>query len=192
MALPSYSSDEDFLGSLGISHDEVDLMADADTHASMTSIFAQIDSRIKLDVAESSVAGIPLEIFNQNSPAGPSRLAGPSRAPRAILEAIGPLHPDLASLRLPYNISYFVPNSPPTLREVSLDNVERETLLSENINEIKPDTSLIKRIHKRFNINLYFPLYGFQVPDELVNQMMELILGMQQELAAAVNPYPKT
>ncbi|KDP20253.1 hypothetical protein JCGZ_08851 [Jatropha curcas] len=41
MALPSYSSDEDFLGSLGISLDEVDLMADADIHASMTGIFAQ-------------------------------------------------------------------------------------------------------------------------------------------------------
>ncbi|KDP21954.1 hypothetical protein JCGZ_03122 [Jatropha curcas] len=69
MALPSYSSDEDFLGSLGISLDEVDLMADADSHASMTGIFAQ-DSRIKLDVAESSVAGISLEIFGQNSPVG--------------------------------------------------------------------------------------------------------------------------
>ncbi|KDP22896.1 hypothetical protein JCGZ_01971 [Jatropha curcas] len=42
MALPSYSSDEDFLGSLGISLGEVDLMADADTHASMTGIFAQV------------------------------------------------------------------------------------------------------------------------------------------------------
>ncbi|KDP27104.1 hypothetical protein JCGZ_20328 [Jatropha curcas] len=34
-------SDENFLGSLKISLDEVDLMADADTHASMTGIFAQ-------------------------------------------------------------------------------------------------------------------------------------------------------
>ncbi|KDP37281.1 hypothetical protein JCGZ_08639 [Jatropha curcas] len=92
------------------------------------------------------------------SKAGPSRSVGPSRAPRAILEATGPLHPDLSSLRLPYSISYFVPDSPPVLREVSLDNVERETLPSENINE---------------------------VPDGLVNQMMELVLGMQQELAAA-------
>ncbi|KDP37673.1 hypothetical protein JCGZ_06901 [Jatropha curcas] len=395
MALPSYSSNEDFLGSLGISLDEVDLMADTDTHASMTGIFAQ-DSRIKLDVGESSVAGISLEIFDPNSPvgaiirpsylgylrhfdmgrsnckellsalaercwdttntfhfswgeltmtptdfsvisgipfrirraspaaagragfcypcfehfqtltwafeyfpythpkllqtdpvsglapsawrwyksnlhpvrrnkslkelraffytcpleqdmragkqmtltvahtegiphlefimegdydefcvtslmppigsrldsiqrsapsqplgtrssrasgpstrtlrrrpmteptsstpierssqAGPSQLAGPSRALRAILEATGLLHPDLVSLRLPYNISYFVPNSPPALREVSLDNVESATLPSENINE---------------------------VPDGLVNQMMELVLGMQQELAAA-------
>ncbi|KDP22749.1 hypothetical protein JCGZ_01983 [Jatropha curcas] len=80
------------------------------------------------------------------------------RAPRAILEATGPLHPDLASLRLPYSISYFVPNSPLALREVSLDNVECAALPSENINE---------------------------VPDGLVNQMMELVLRMQQELAAA-------
>ncbi|KDP41041.1 hypothetical protein JCGZ_03573 [Jatropha curcas] len=62
-------SDEDFLESLGISLNEVDLMADADTHASMTGIFAQ-DSRIKLDVGESFVAGISLEIFDQNSPVG--------------------------------------------------------------------------------------------------------------------------
>ncbi|KDP24944.1 hypothetical protein JCGZ_24437 [Jatropha curcas] len=43
MTSPSYGSDEDFLGSLGISLDEADLMADADTHASMTGIFAQAD-----------------------------------------------------------------------------------------------------------------------------------------------------
>ncbi|KDP25696.1 hypothetical protein JCGZ_24196 [Jatropha curcas] len=34
-------NDDDFLESCGISLDEVDLMADADTHASMTGIFAQ-------------------------------------------------------------------------------------------------------------------------------------------------------
>ncbi|KDP36286.1 hypothetical protein JCGZ_09793 [Jatropha curcas] len=34
-------SDEDFLESLGISLDDVDLTADADTHASVTGIFAQ-------------------------------------------------------------------------------------------------------------------------------------------------------
>ncbi|KDP35064.1 hypothetical protein JCGZ_11034 [Jatropha curcas] len=125
-------SDQDFLGSLEISLNEVDLMADAASHASMTGIFAQ-DSRIKLDV-------------------------GPSRAPQAILEASGPLHPDLANLRLPYSISYFVPDSPPALREVSLKSVDRLTLPSEDITE---------------------------VPVGLVNQMMELVLGMQQELAAA-------
>ncbi|KDP20485.1 hypothetical protein JCGZ_05380 [Jatropha curcas] len=90
--------------------------------------------------------------------AGPSRLAGPSRAPRAILEATGPLHPDLASLRLPYSISYFVPDSPPAFREVSLEGMDRTALPSEDITE---------------------------VPVGLVNQIMELFLGMQQELAAA-------
>ncbi|KDP43325.1 hypothetical protein JCGZ_27158 [Jatropha curcas] len=44
-------------------------MADADTHASRTGIFAQ-DCRIKLDVGESSMAGIPLELFDPNSPVG--------------------------------------------------------------------------------------------------------------------------
>ncbi|KDP37871.1 hypothetical protein JCGZ_06023 [Jatropha curcas] len=44
-------------------------MVDADTHASMTGIFAQ-DSCIKLDVGESSVAEVSLEIFDQNNPVG--------------------------------------------------------------------------------------------------------------------------
>ncbi|KDP21743.1 hypothetical protein JCGZ_03580 [Jatropha curcas] len=40
MTSPGHSSDEDFLESLGISL-ETDLTADADTHASMTGIYAQ-------------------------------------------------------------------------------------------------------------------------------------------------------
>ncbi|KDP20503.1 hypothetical protein JCGZ_05366 [Jatropha curcas] len=75
---------------------------------------------------------------------GPSHLAGPSRAPRAILEATGPLHPDLANLRLPYSIPYYPPDGPPALREVSLESSVG-----------------------------------------LVNQMTELILGMQQELTSS-------
>ncbi|KDP22925.1 hypothetical protein JCGZ_01922 [Jatropha curcas] len=93
-----------------------------------------------------------------SSQAGPSRPAGPSRAPRAILEATGPLHPDLVNLRLPYSISHFVPDGPPATREVSLENVDRLALPSEDITE---------------------------VPVGLVNQMMELILGLQQEVAVA-------
>ncbi|KDP47065.1 hypothetical protein JCGZ_05092 [Jatropha curcas] len=90
--------------------------------------------------------------------AGPSCSAGPSRAPRAISEATGPLHPDLANLRLPYSIPYYPPDGPPALREVSLESVDRPALPSEDITE---------------------------VPVGLVNQMMELMLGMQQELTAA-------
>ena len=41
MTSPGHSSDEDFLGSLGISLD-TDLTADADTHASVTGIYAQV------------------------------------------------------------------------------------------------------------------------------------------------------
>ncbi|KDP36018.1 hypothetical protein JCGZ_09984 [Jatropha curcas] len=92
------------------------------------------------------------------SQVGPSRLVGPFRAPRAILEATGPLHPDLASLRLPYGVSYFVPHGPPAFREVSIEGIDRTVLPSEDITE---------------------------VPVGLINQMMELFLGMQQELAAA-------
>ncbi|KDP42357.1 hypothetical protein JCGZ_02872 [Jatropha curcas] len=69
------------------------------------------------------------------SRAGPSRLVGPFRAPRAILEATGPLHPDLANLRLPYSVSHFVPHGPPTFREVSLEGIDRTVLPSEDITE---------------------------------------------------------
>ncbi|KDP43334.1 hypothetical protein JCGZ_26592 [Jatropha curcas] len=43
MTSPGHSSDEDFLESLGISLD-TDLTADANTHASMTGIYAQIQA----------------------------------------------------------------------------------------------------------------------------------------------------
>ncbi|KDP44341.1 hypothetical protein JCGZ_19208 [Jatropha curcas] len=76
----------------------------------------------------------------------------------SLAQATRPLHPDLVNLRLPYSIPYYVPDSPPSFREVSLENIDRATLPSEDINE---------------------------VPDGLVNQMMELVLGMQQELITA-------
>ncbi|KDP23094.1 hypothetical protein JCGZ_01650 [Jatropha curcas] len=41
MTSPSHSSDEDFLESLGISLEEVNVMANTDTHASITGIYAQ-------------------------------------------------------------------------------------------------------------------------------------------------------
>ncbi|KDP45966.1 hypothetical protein JCGZ_11869 [Jatropha curcas] len=41
MTSPSHSSNEDFLESLGISLEEVNVTADADTHASVTGIYAQ-------------------------------------------------------------------------------------------------------------------------------------------------------
>ncbi|KDP41036.1 hypothetical protein JCGZ_03568 [Jatropha curcas] len=69
-----------------------------------------------------------------------------------------PLGTHLANLRLPYSIPYYLPDSPPAFREVSLESVDRPTLLSEDITE---------------------------VPVGLVNQMMELVLGMQQELTTA-------
>ncbi|KDP20305.1 hypothetical protein JCGZ_07905 [Jatropha curcas] len=92
------------------------------------------------------------------SQAGPSRPSGPSRAPRAISEATGPLHPGLANLRLPYSISYYTPDGTLAFPEVSLENVDRLDLPPEDINE---------------------------VPSGLVSQMMELMLGMQQELSAS-------
>ncbi|KDP43160.1 hypothetical protein JCGZ_00093 [Jatropha curcas] len=320
-------SDEDFLGSLGISLDDVDLTADADTHTSVTGIFAQ-DPYIKLDVGETSGTEISLEIFDQNNPVGaiinpshlgyirhfdvgryshkellgalaerwkekfnpsilkslenmahlaeydwagailsrmyddmcdlsrghcklsgtyyfwevevgamaarlqswiqvdsrfqrsdalsrrrvpirsrvdsfqrsapsqppathssrasgpssrtpwrrpttdpssstpvegpsrvgPSNSVGPFRAPRAISEATGPLHPGLANLRLPYSIPYYTPDGISALREIPLGNVNRMALPPKDITE---------------------------VPVGLVNQMMELILGMQQELTSS-------
>ncbi|KDP20363.1 hypothetical protein JCGZ_06440 [Jatropha curcas] len=67
------------------------------------------------------------------SQARPSRLSGPSRAPRAISEAPGPLHPGLAKLRLPYSISYYTPDGTVALQEVSLENVDRLDLPLEDI-----------------------------------------------------------
>ncbi|KDP31539.1 hypothetical protein JCGZ_15366 [Jatropha curcas] len=84
------------------------------------------------------------------SRARPSRSTGPSRAPRALIDATRPLHPDLANLHLSYNISYRTPDGTLAFREVSLANVNRWNLPSDSINE---------------------------VPDGLVSQMMELILG---------------
>ncbi|KDP22691.1 hypothetical protein JCGZ_02788 [Jatropha curcas] len=68
MTSPGHSSDEDFLESLGIFLD-TDLTTDPNTHASMTGIYAQ-DPHIKLDVGETSVAEIPVEIFDHNNPVG--------------------------------------------------------------------------------------------------------------------------
>ncbi|KDP20587.1 hypothetical protein JCGZ_04197 [Jatropha curcas] len=42
---------------------------DADTHASVTDVYAQ-DSYIRLDVGESSVAEIPIDILDHNNPVG--------------------------------------------------------------------------------------------------------------------------
>ncbi|KDP47182.1 hypothetical protein JCGZ_25691 [Jatropha curcas] len=92
------------------------------------------------------------------SRAGPSRSTGPSKAPRAVIDATRPLHPDLTNLHLPYIISYHTPDGTLAFREVSLANVNRWNLPSDSINE---------------------------VPDGLVSQMMELILGMEQELSSA-------
>ncbi|KDP27772.1 hypothetical protein JCGZ_19978 [Jatropha curcas] len=99
-------------------------------------------------------SSIPVE---GSSRAGPSRSTGPSRAPRAVTDATGPLHPDMANLHLPYSISYHTPDGTLAFREVSLANVNRWNLPSDSINE---------------------------VPDGLVSQMMELILGMEQELSS--------
>ncbi|KDP27014.1 hypothetical protein JCGZ_22089 [Jatropha curcas] len=92
------------------------------------------------------------------SRAGPNRSAGPSRAPRSISESTGPLLPGLANLRLPYSIPYYPPDVTLAFREVSLESVDRLDLPPEDITE---------------------------VPIGLVSQIMELILGMQQELTSS-------
>ncbi|KDP35067.1 hypothetical protein JCGZ_11037 [Jatropha curcas] len=132
----------------GIPHVELLMGGDYDEFCGI-SLMPPIGSR--LDCLQGPVPSLPLGTHS-------SRASGPSRAPRAILEATGPLHPDLANLRLPYSISYFVPDNPPAFREVSLESIDRLTLPSEDITE---------------------------VPVGLVNQMMELVLEMQQELPTA-------
>jgi len=44
--MAGYSSDEDLLESLGISLDDANLAVEADTHASVTGIFAQVSSSL--------------------------------------------------------------------------------------------------------------------------------------------------
>ncbi|KDP30122.1 hypothetical protein JCGZ_18117 [Jatropha curcas] len=156
-------SDKDFLESLGISLDEVNVTADADTHASVTGVYAQAPSQPP--ITHSSRASGPSTRTPRRRPqtdpsssspvegpsqAGPSRLSGPSRAPRAISKATGPLHPGLPNLRLPYSISYYTPDGTLVFREVSLENVDR-----------------------------------LDLPPEDITEMMELMLGMQQELSAS-------
>ncbi|KDP44644.1 hypothetical protein JCGZ_19680 [Jatropha curcas] len=182
MTSSGHSSDEDFLESLGISLD-TDLTADADTHASVTGIYAQpIGSQ--LDSIQRSAPSQPLDTNSSRASgpstrtprrrpltdpssstqvegpswAGPSRSTGPSKAPLAVTDATGSIHPDLANLHLPYSISYHTSDGTLAFREVSLTNVNRWNLPSDSINE---------------------------VPDGLVSQMMELILGMEQELSSA-------
>ncbi|KDP24583.1 hypothetical protein JCGZ_26552 [Jatropha curcas] len=188
-------SDEDFLESLGISLDEVNVMAGADTHASVTGIYAQVVPNKPPNCSTQKVAKGPaglLRYFDtctveqapsqppithssrasgpstrtlrrrpQTDPssstpvegpsqAGPSRPSGPSRAPRAISKATGPLHLGLANLRLPYNISYYTPDGTLAFWKVSLENVDR-----------------------------------LDLPPEDINEMMELMLGIQQELSSS-------
>ncbi|KDP24982.1 hypothetical protein JCGZ_24406 [Jatropha curcas] len=148
-------SDEDFLESLGISLDDVDLTADADTHASVTGIFAQ-DPHIKLDVGESSITEIPIEIFDHNNPVG--AIIRPSYLGYLRHFDMGRnSHKELLGALAERCIPYYPPDGPPALREVSLESVDRPALPSENITE---------------------------VPVGLVNQMTELILRMQQELTS--------
>ncbi|KDP38601.1 hypothetical protein JCGZ_05758 [Jatropha curcas] len=92
------------------------------------------------------------------SRAGPSHSVGAFRVPRAILEATGSVHPGLANLHLPYIIPYYTPEGTSSLREVSLGNVNCLALPPDDITE---------------------------VPVGLVSQMMELVLGMQEELTSA-------
>ncbi|KDP22034.1 hypothetical protein JCGZ_02884 [Jatropha curcas] len=55
-------SDDDFLESVEVSVEEANLTLDADTHASVTGIFAQ-DPFVKVDVGETSMSEIPLETW---------------------------------------------------------------------------------------------------------------------------------
>ncbi|KDP37382.1 hypothetical protein JCGZ_06836 [Jatropha curcas] len=212
MTSSDHNNDEDFLESLGISLD-TDLTADADTHASVTGIYAKAGTdafgleivpvkpsyHSAQKIAEGSKDLFDTCTLEQDSKAtdpssstpvegpsraGPSHSAGPSRAPRAVTDATEPLRPDLANLHLPYSMSYHTSDNTLAFREVSLANVNRWNLPSDSINEVMADKSFTKRIRKRFNIDLCF-LHDFQVPDGLVSQMMELILGMEQELSSA-------
>ncbi|KDP29316.1 hypothetical protein JCGZ_19411 [Jatropha curcas] len=60
-------SDEDFLESLGISLDDVDLTADADTRASVTGIFAQVPAGLVNQMME-LILGMQQELTSSWTP----------------------------------------------------------------------------------------------------------------------------
>ncbi|KDP26252.1 hypothetical protein JCGZ_22694 [Jatropha curcas] len=118
MTSPSHSSDEDFLEFLGISLDEVNVTVDANTHASVTGIYAQTWA---------------FEYF-------------PYTRPELI-------HADLGLGMVPLAWRWYRSNLHTVRRKKSLTDLRAFF-----------DTCTLE-----------------QVPIGLVNQMMELILGMQQE-----------
>ncbi|KDP36062.1 hypothetical protein JCGZ_10314 [Jatropha curcas] len=66
MTSPSHSSDEDFLESLGISLDEVNVTADTDTHASVTGIYAQApDIYARYRQGELTATQVPVGLVSQ-------------------------------------------------------------------------------------------------------------------------------
>ncbi|KDP33045.1 hypothetical protein JCGZ_13631 [Jatropha curcas] len=169
MASPSYRSGEDFLESLGISLDEVDLMADADNHASMTGVYAQIDPasglaplawrwyKPNLHTVRCKKSLKELRAFFDTCPLEQAEVGPMTARLQSWIQADPDFQRSDALSRRRVVLSHPILR-PPALQEVSLDNVDRPALPSEDITE---------------------------VPIGLVNQMMELILGLQQEVATA-------
>ncbi|KDP32197.1 hypothetical protein JCGZ_14945 [Jatropha curcas] len=231
-------SDEDFLGSLGISLDEVDLMVDADTYASMTGIFAQLT----MTPADFSViSGIPFGIR-------PIELYDDWRidiSSDRMVELIGIdlpriVEPGFATPALSVSRRWKEKFNPSILKCLeNLAHLEEYDWAGAILSRMYDDMCDLSRGHGKLSGTYYFwetwafeyfpytrpellqtdlgsglaplawrwyksNLHTFrrkkllkelraffdtcpleQVPGGLVNQMMELILGLQQEVAAA-------
>ncbi|KDP24838.1 hypothetical protein JCGZ_25292 [Jatropha curcas] len=200
MTSSSHSSDEDFLESLGISLDEIRVIADADTHASVTGVYAQ-DSYIRLDVGESSVAEIPIDIFDHNNPVG--AIISPSHLDFLRHLELG--RQNYKSLLGALAERWKEKFNPSILKSLEdLAHLTEYDWAGAILSRMYDDMCDLSRGHCKLSGTYYFwETWAFEyfpyirpelthtdlglglVPVGLVSQMMELVLGMQEELTLA-------
>ncbi|KDP29572.1 hypothetical protein JCGZ_19386 [Jatropha curcas] len=229
--MASPSSDEDLLGSLGISLDEVDLMADADTHASMTGIFAQTwafeyfpFTRPELLQTDPGLGLAPLAWRWYKSNLHPVRIKKSLKELRAFFDTC-PLEQGIPHVEFLMGGDYDefcgislmppigprfddfqgpVPSRPLGTRSSRASGPSTRTPRrrprtdpTSSTPTARPSQAGPSRLIGPFRaprailglpgrFTQTLPVYAFHtVPVGLINQMMELFLGMQQELAAA-------
>ncbi|KDP24956.1 hypothetical protein JCGZ_24307 [Jatropha curcas] len=189
-------SGEDFLESLGISLDDVDLTADVDTHASVTGIFAQSLENMA-HLAEYDWAGAILSRMYDdmcNLSRGHCKLSGtyyfwetwafeyfPYTRPELI-------HADLGLGLVPSAWRWYRSNLQTVQCKKSLRDLraffDTCTLAQVEVGAMAARLQSWIQVDSRFQWSDALSQRRV-VPIGLVNQMMELMLGMQQELTSA-------
>ncbi|KDP42642.1 hypothetical protein JCGZ_01754 [Jatropha curcas] len=162
-------SDEDFLGSLGISLDEVNVMVDADTHASVTdfSVISGIPFGIR-----------PVEVYDDwRTEISPSRMVELIRINLPRIVGPGSATPALSVSR-----RWKEKFNPSILKSLeNLAHLAECNWAGAILSRMYDDMCDLSRGHCKLSGTYYF----WEVPIGLVSQMMELILGMQQELTSS-------